>query len=565
MEKELTQKIFFKKYKVKKLICEGRFNSVYEGINILTNEPIAMKFESRKSKFNLLESELFHLIEVKGIGIPKIISSGRNHLFNILIEELLGPSMKQLWNLNKNIKQKALLKTVCMLAIQSLDILQFIHSKNYIHNNIKPGSLLIGNKDKNIIYLVGFGLSSKYRSNRTGKHIKYKFINKVSGSIVFMSLNSNGEYQSSRRDDLESLGYTLIYLAKNYLPWGNTDSLNSDGRTLTQAVYELKKMTTPEKLCEGLPGEFIDYIKYVKKLLFEEDPDYLYMKSFFISFLLRNELKNDLLFFWVVNPENKRKNRINEIEKNSIINSVTNSKNERKMNGDGLKEKKEKITEKRLTISNFSLNIKAKKFVRNNNNNIDTSRKYIKINNSFIHNDNKLLRNKIFMNPRNIIFNTNTNQIKSDSTPNVQNRKSIKKEFNYLKINELNSKRKNHFKSIIKDRENNINLVNEIDNANKKNSYLHYNNSVNYFSNLSYNNYFLNYYITDPNKLKYKKILERCWLNDNPTEINKDKNKLNNRVQFHEYDNKKTSYSNINKNILSYSYDRKNIKSKFIK
>ena len=167
-----------------------------------------MKFESRRTKFNLLESELFHLIKVKGIGIPKIISFGRNYSFNILIEELLGPSMKQLWNLNKNIKQKALLKTVCMLAIQSLDILQFIHSKNYIHNNIKPNSLLIGNKDRNIIYLVGFGLSSKYRSNRTGKHIKYKFINKVSGSIVFMSLNSNGEYQSSRRDDLESIGYT---------------------------------------------------------------------------------------------------------------------------------------------------------------------------------------------------------------------------------------------------------------------------------------------------------------------------------------------------------------------
>ena len=173
MEKEITQKIYFKKYKVKKLIGEGRFSSVYEGINILTNESIAMKYESRRTKFNLLESELFHLIKVKGIGIPKIISFGRNYSFNILIEELLGPSMKQLWNLNKNIKQKALLKTVCMLAIQSLDILQFIHSKYYIHNNIKPNSLLIGNKDRNIIYLVGFGLSSKYRSNRTGKHIKY--------------------------------------------------------------------------------------------------------------------------------------------------------------------------------------------------------------------------------------------------------------------------------------------------------------------------------------------------------------------------------------------------------
>ena len=214
MEKKLKEKIFFKKYKIKNLICKGQFSSVYEGINILTNKSIAMKFEPRISKFNLLESELFHLIKVEGIGIPKVIIFGRNHLYNILIEELLGPSMKQLFNLNKNIKQKTLLKTICMLVIQSLDRLQVIHSKNYIHNNIKPGSLLIGKKDKNIIYLVDFGLSSKYRSNKTGKHIRYKFINKVSGSNAFMSLNSNGGYQSSRRDDLESLGYTLIYLAK---------------------------------------------------------------------------------------------------------------------------------------------------------------------------------------------------------------------------------------------------------------------------------------------------------------------------------------------------------------
>ena len=205
-------------------------------------------------------------------------------------------------------------------------------------------------------------------------NIKYKFVKKAFGTFKYMSLNSNNGYELSRRDDLESLGYTLIYLAKNYLPWGNTDSLNSEGRTLTQAVYELKKMTTPEKLCEGLPGEFLDYIKYVKKLLFEEDPDYLYMKNFFISFLLKNELKNDLLFFWLVNPENKSKNRINKIRKLSKINSATNSKTTRKMNNNSLKIlynkiknlfEKEKITEKRLTISNFSLNIKAKNFTGN--------------------------------------------------------------------------------------------------------------------------------------------------------------------------------------------------------
>ena len=175
MEKDVNQKIFFKKYKVKKLINKGPFSSVYEGINILTNGSIAMKFEE-VSKHNLLKTELFHLIELKGFGIPRIISFVKNNLFNILIEELLGPSMKQLFNLNKNINQKILLKTVSMVAIQSLDRLQFIHSKNYIHKDIKPEIILIGNKDKNTIFLVDFGLSGKYRSNRTGKHNRYKFI-----------------------------------------------------------------------------------------------------------------------------------------------------------------------------------------------------------------------------------------------------------------------------------------------------------------------------------------------------------------------------------------------------
>ena len=94
MEKAVQRKIFFKKYKVKKLIHIGKFSSVYEGINILTNESIAMKFEE-VSKYNLLETELFHLIELKGLGIPKIITFGKNTLFNILIEELLGLSMRQ--------------------------------------------------------------------------------------------------------------------------------------------------------------------------------------------------------------------------------------------------------------------------------------------------------------------------------------------------------------------------------------------------------------------------------------------------------------------------------------
>ena len=302
MKAKLTAKVFFKKYKVKKLIFLGQPTSVYEGINLLTQESVAMKFE-KKNDLKLLELELFHLIRLQGFGIPKIISFGKNKEYNILIEELLGPSIEELFKKKKKLNKKILLKAVCMIAIQSLDRLQFIHSKNFIHRDIKPSNLLIGNIDKTIIYLIDFGLSGKYRSDKTGKHIQFKHIKKAFGTFNYMSLNSNKGYELSRRDDLESLGYTLIYLAKNHLPWVGTDSLKLDKEIIVQAVYKLKSSATPEQLCEGLPEEFLEYIKYAKKLLFEEDPDYLYMKSLFTSYLSRNELKNDLLFFWVINLE----------------------------------------------------------------------------------------------------------------------------------------------------------------------------------------------------------------------------------------------------------------------
>ena len=168
----LEAKIFFKKYKVKRLIFSGPLTSVYEGINLLTKESVAMKFETKNSS-DSLKLELFHLMKLQGFGIPKIISFGKNKEYSILIEELLGPTIDELFKLRKTQNEKTLLKAVCMIAIQSLDRLQFIHSKNFIHRNIKPSNLLIGNKVKTIIYLIDFGLSGKYRSDKTGKHIKY--------------------------------------------------------------------------------------------------------------------------------------------------------------------------------------------------------------------------------------------------------------------------------------------------------------------------------------------------------------------------------------------------------
>ena len=140
----------------------------------------------------------------------------------------------------------------------------------------------------------------------------------IYGSFNFISLNGNKGYELSRRDDLESFGYMLIFLAKKNLPWINQDNSISNNIKLIKEIIRIKETITPEQLCQGLPDEFSEFIKYTKNLRFEEEPNYEYLEGLFMSVLSNNEDKNDLLFFWI-KDENKNKNKIKPIKKKESI------------------------------------------------------------------------------------------------------------------------------------------------------------------------------------------------------------------------------------------------------
>ena len=146
-------KLIFNKYKAKSLKEITNFCWTYEGENIKDNEPIFIKIEKNNILYKFLECEAYCLFNLKGFGIPKIISYGKNGKYNILIEELLGKSLFELWEFGKK-KEKSNLKNVCMVALQILDRLEYIHSKNYIHRDIKPQNFVNGRKDPNIIYII---------------------------------------------------------------------------------------------------------------------------------------------------------------------------------------------------------------------------------------------------------------------------------------------------------------------------------------------------------------------------------------------------------------------------
>ena len=322
-----SKTIIFNKYQIKKLIASSHFGWLYEGINIKNKEPVAMKFERKSSKYKLLESEAYILFILKGFGIPKLITYGKSGLFNVLIEELLGLSIYDIWNNKKN-NPKYKLKDVCMLAIQIIDRLEFIHSKDIIHRDIKPMNVTIGKEQQNLIYLIDFGFAHKFRSTKTGKHIRFQNIKKVFGSMRYLSINANKGYEQSRRDDLESLGYTLIHLAKNNLPWIYIEKQDIQKMKKYKLVCDCKINNSPHILCSGIHENFAKYLTYVRNLEFEEEPDYNYMRNLFLDVLSKYHYNNDLMFSWLLNKKLKE-----GIDTKSLDNKSYNQKNSANKNG----------------------------------------------------------------------------------------------------------------------------------------------------------------------------------------------------------------------------------------
>ena len=285
----------FKKYKVKKKLGEGAFGDVYVGSCIENNELVAIKVEPRKIAKPLLETEAFFLYSLRGLGIPEVLSFGRLRNYNVLVEPLLD---KSLFDIFTERRKRLAIEDICMIAMQIIDRIQWVHSKNIVHRDIKPDNFLIGKKDPNIIYLIDFGLSKKYKSSTTGKHIRFGFTGKLTGTVRFASANALRGGEQSRRDDLESIGYMIIYFMRGKLPWQGVTGNKKMERYLK--IYKMKKNVAPEDLCKSLPKQMTEFMRYVKQLEFEQEPDYNFLRNLFSSILKKINSTNDkLLFSWI--------------------------------------------------------------------------------------------------------------------------------------------------------------------------------------------------------------------------------------------------------------------------
>ncbi|KAA8543385.1 hypothetical protein F0562_021120 [Nyssa sinensis] len=285
------------KFKLGRKIGSGSFGELYQGVNVQSGDEVAIKLESAKTKHPQLqyESKIYMLLQ-GGTGIPNLKWFGVESEYNVMVIDLLGPSLEDLFNY---CNRKFTLKTVLMLADQLINRVEYMHSRSFLHRDIKPDNFLMGlGRKANQVYVIDFGLAKKYRDLQTHKHIPYRENKNLTGTARYASVNTHLGVEQSRRDDLESLGYVLVYFLRGSLPW---QGLKAGTKKQKYDKISEKKMLTPiEVLCKSHPSEFISYFHYCRSLRFEDKPDYSYLKRLFRDLFIREGYQFDYVFDWTI-------------------------------------------------------------------------------------------------------------------------------------------------------------------------------------------------------------------------------------------------------------------------
>ena len=269
-------KMIANKYQLEQKLGNGAFGSIYQGYNIRTREKVAIKMELNTTEQKSLKNETRVYQYLNGsLGIPNIRWFGTDSISNYMVIDLLGASLTQMIKTQKNLS----LPKIAEIAIQMIDILQGIHDKGMIHRDLKPDNFLLHpTKGIDQIYLIDFGVCKTYLQSDTNEHMEMRKTNAMIGTPNFASLNAHQLLELSRRDDLESFVYTLLFLSFGNLPW--TYQPNTSREEMMKQKIELVENQTPD-----IPSILIEILKCVRNLEFKQRPFYEEYKKMFQNLL----------------------------------------------------------------------------------------------------------------------------------------------------------------------------------------------------------------------------------------------------------------------------------------
>lgn len=280
-------------YKVERKLGKGGFGQVFVGRRVTGGNEratgsaaleVALKFEHRNSKgCNYGPPYEWQVYNTLGgsHGVPKVHYKGKQGDYYVMVMDMLGPSLWDVWNSSG---QSMSSEMVACIAVESLSILEKMHSKGYVHGDVKPENFLLGQPStpqEKKLFLVDLGLATKWRENTSGQHVEYdQRPDMFRGTVRYASVHAHLGRTASRRDDLESLAYTLIFLHRGRLPW---QGYQGDNKSFL--VCKKKMATSPEMLCCFCPAPLRQFLEIVVNMKFDEEPNYSKLISLFEGLL----------------------------------------------------------------------------------------------------------------------------------------------------------------------------------------------------------------------------------------------------------------------------------------
>lgn len=166
---------------------------------------------------------------------------------------------------------------LCLLLAKSRVVLHHV-TIIFVCRDIKPDNFLMGlGKRANQVHIIDFGLAKKYRDPKSHIHIPYRENKNLTGTARYASINTHLGIEQSRRDDIESLGYVMMYFLRGSLPWQGLKAATKKQKY--EKISEKKMVTAIEILCRGFPTEFVTYFQYCRSLRFDDKPDYSYLRK----------------------------------------------------------------------------------------------------------------------------------------------------------------------------------------------------------------------------------------------------------------------------------------------
>ena len=252
----------------------GAFGDVYGGRDVRTGASVAVKIESAEAECPQLVYESRVMQELQSApGIPRNYWFGRHGQYNVLVMQRLGKCLGSEDTAEIDVPAALHIATEALLRLQTL------HTAGIAHRDIKPENFVFGTgKHKRTLYIIDFGLCKRVVNISTGRHIEHRRGKHISGTPRYASIRMHDGEEQSRRDDLESLGYVLVFLLKGALPWQGLSPHNN-----YQATGDVKRHTPISTLCTGLPSAFEALITYARNLKFSSMPDYRYLLSLLVS------------------------------------------------------------------------------------------------------------------------------------------------------------------------------------------------------------------------------------------------------------------------------------------